>query len=122
MEQGSRGWFILGERYPSTLSQPINVVFARRDVGRSESDRAGAYLSIHDRYPILSSRFVLARVKFDEGWSLTAIINNRPDVVFQLVVQRVAWPSPLDDSPLRRHNATSQTLFGLDLEVWGNEV
>jgi len=28
----------------------------------------------------------------------------------------------LDDSPLRRRNATTQTLSSLDLEVWGNEV
>lgn len=79
----------------------MNVVSAGRAVGRSESGRACAYLSIHDRYPTLSSRFVLLRVKFGEGWSLlTAIINNRPDGVFQLVIQRIAWPSPWMILPL----------------------
>lgn len=79
----------------------MNVVFARRAVGRSEPDRACADLSIHDRYPIPSSRFVLRRVKFGEGWSLLLqSLNNRPDVVVQLVVQRVAWPSPWMILPL----------------------
>jgi hypothetical protein len=40
--------------YP-TLFRPMNVYLLARAVGRSESDRACAHLSIHDRYAVLSS-------------------------------------------------------------------